>query len=197
MNSLKLNNSKKILLTTRNIASILSINVKSAQVTASRYVKKGYLIRLKNDLYVPSQKLEYLSEEEFFGIANILQTPSYISLTTALSYYNLSTQQVRNFIESISLKRSKTVSAADTEFTFSLIKKELYQGFEKRDNFFIAQPEKALLDAIYLTALGRYNCDFDAIDLEKFDKEKIESYLKLTNQASKNLWQRLCKIYNL
>lgn len=187
--------SDKLLLSTADIASLLSINKNSAEVSASRYVKKGYLERLKRDLFILPQKLKNAKEEELFEIANLLQTPSYISLTTALSYYNLTTQQQKNYIESVALKRTNFFLAGDFQFTYTLIKDELYKGFTKNEKFFIAEPEKALVDSIYLTAIGRYKCDFTAVDFEKFDYEKINSYLKFTNTASINLWQELCKTY--
>jgi hypothetical protein len=43
----------------------------------------------------------------------------------------------------------------------------LYQGFKKEKGFFIATPEKMLLDAIYLMSYGRYALDMSAIDPKK------------------------------
>jgi predicted transcriptional regulator of viral defense system len=197
MKSFNLNNSSKLLLSTDDIANLLSINKESAKVTASRYAKKGLLIRIKKDTYMLPAKFESLKEEGLFRLANIIQTPSYISFTTALSYYEITTQQLRNFIESAALKRTKSVSIKNVDFTFTLIKKELYTGFELKENFFIALPEKALTDTVYLTALGRYNCDFESIDFNKIDKKKVEVFLKKTNDKTKSYWKQLCKTYNL
>jgi len=193
----KLNNSSKLILTTNDIAKILNIKKESAKVSAARLNKKDSLIRLKKDLYITKTKFQYLTEEQFFQIANLLQIPSYISLTTALSYYNISTQQQRNFIESIALKRSKSTIINKIEFTYSLVKENLYNGFELRDNFFIALPEKALADSIYLTSLKRYNCDFYAIDFTKLDKDKVSEYLKDTNKRSISFWEKLCRTYKI
>ena len=46
--------------------------------------------------------------EQKFIIANIYQVPSYISLMTALDYYEITTQMQRDFIESVILKRTVT-----------------------------------------------------------------------------------------
>ncbi|MBZ0198357.1 MAG: hypothetical protein K8H86_00700, partial [Ignavibacteriaceae bacterium] len=155
------------------------------------------LIRLKRDLYILPHKFQKLSEEEFFLIANLLQTPSYITFTSALSYYNLTTQQTQNFVESAALKRTKEVKVKQMEFNFSLLKNKFYFGFERKENFFIATPAKALADSIYLTAMGKYSIDFDAVDFEKFDKSEIEDILRKSNRASNNLWQKLIKTYAL
>jgi predicted transcriptional regulator of viral defense system len=197
MKSLLLNNSSKALLSTRDIAKLLSISSESAKVTASRYVSKGLLIRVKKDCYIPLNKYEKLNEKDFFGIANVIQVPSYVSLTSALSYYNLTTQQLRNVVESVALKRTKKTEIRNVEFIYSIVKKDFYSGFELVDNIFIATPEKAIADAVYLSSLGRYNCDFDAINFNRIIKKKIDAYIKLTNLRTKLFWGILCKRYNL
>jgi len=195
MNLGKLQNIDKIVFSSEDLKRLFDITNKSAQVTASRYVKSESLIRLKRDLYILPQVFNRLGEEEIFSIANLLQTPSYISLTTALSYYNLTTQQTPNFTESVALKRTKEIKIENKIFNYSLLKKDFYFGFIKRNDFFIASPEKALADLIYLSAIGKYNADFDAINFEKFDKSTTESILNKSNKAAKNLWLKLMKIY--
>ena len=88
-----------------DIARILNISKESAIVTCSRYVREGFLIKLKRNLFVLREKWNYINAEELFEIANILQVPSYISLTTGLLFYNLTTQVQQDFIESVSLNR--------------------------------------------------------------------------------------------
>ena len=197
MNLEKLQNIDALYFGSNEIARALSISYKSAQVTASRYVKENRLIRLKRDFYLLPQKIKTISEDELFVLSNVLQTPSYVSLTSALSYYNLSTQQMRSHIESIGIQRTISFKITDIEFNFNKVKKVFYFGFIRINNHFIASPAKALADAIYLTAIGKYNADFDAIDLEKFNKAEINEILKTTNKAAQNLWQKLMKNYGL
>ncbi len=87
MNYLKLKRINKLYFSFRDISKVLDISTASAKVTATRYVKGGYRVRLKRDLYVLKERWYGLSTEDKFKIANIIQVPSYISLTTALSYY--------------------------------------------------------------------------------------------------------------
>jgi predicted transcriptional regulator of viral defense system len=133
----QLNDSNKAILSLKDISEILSITRESAKVSASRYYKNNLLIRLKRDYYVTKERFDHLSETEIYFLANNIQIPSYISLLTALSHYNISTQQQRNFIESISLKRSKSVTIQNYDFTFNKIKEELYCDFELIYNYFI------------------------------------------------------------
>jgi hypothetical protein len=197
MKAAELNKSDKLYLTVDDIARTLSITRESAKVTAARYFNKGYLIRLKKDFYTTPDKFNNLKEPGLFKLANIIQTPSYISLLTALGYYNISTQQQRNLIESIALKRTKSISIQNLHFTYSLIKKEMYEGFELRDDFFIALPEKALSDVIYLFSLGRYSCDLDAIDFKKLNKKKIQKFLEKTNKKTILYWEKICASYKI
>ncbi len=193
-----INKINKLFFNIDEIAGALSISRESAKVTASRYSKKGSLLRLKKDFYVVTDKFLNLKEEEFFKLANVIQTPSYISLISALSYYNITTQQQRNFIESISLKRTKNIIIADVHFSFTQIKNDLYKGFEYHqgyNDFFIAQPDKALADIVYLSSLGRYKCDFDSINFKKINRINVLRFLNKNNKKAKSFWDRLCSSY--
>lgn len=197
MNLEKLNKSKKKLLSIEDISNILSINKESAKVTANRYVNNGSLLRIKRNFYITPTNLEQLKESDLFQLANIIQVPSYISLNSALSYYNISTQQLRGVIESVALKRTKSLYVNKNQFKYILVKKSFYNGFIPENNFFIAVPEKALADAIYLSSMGRYNTDFDAIDFNKINESKVSKYIKNTNNRSKSFWDNLCKHYRI
>lgn len=196
----KLNTKSGLFLSIDDIAAALSISRESAKVTASRYVKKGKLYRLKKDFYIIPSKINTLKEEELFRIANFLQIPSYISLLSALSFYNISTQQQRNFVESVSLKRKSYIEVKNFTFTYTLIKRSMYEGFESfggRADFFIAKPDKALADIIYLSSMGRYNCDYEAVDFKKINKKNIAKYLLKSNDRAKLYWNRLCSSYKI
>jgi len=177
MKANELNKINKLYFSYQDVARVLNISEKAATVTCARYVRSGILIRLKRNLYIMEQKWNYLTSSEIYEISNILQVPSYISLVTALSYYEYTTQIQQNFYESIVLKRTMSLEILESVFNYSKIKKEFYFGFKKKEKFFIAEPEKALIDALYLQYLGRYKLDLSAISLEKFDFVKIEEFL--------------------
>jgi len=108
-------------------------------------------------------------------IANIIQVPSYISLMTALSYYEVTTQVQQNYFESISLYRSVSREIKETTFKYSKVKEEYYCGFKREKGLFIALTEKALIDATYLDYLGKYHSDISSINFEKIDQNKLNS----------------------
>lgn len=178
MKAEKLRKIRKDYFSYEDIAKVLNIDLNSARVSASRYVKQGVLIRIKRNLYVLKEKWPNLSLEEKFSLANIIHVPSYISLMTALSYYEITTQIQRNFIESIVINYAKELSIEDVIFSYTKINKHLYFDFLKINNFFIASPEKAFVDSMYLMSIGRYSFDLTSIDFNKLDKRKINILVK-------------------
>jgi len=174
MKYLELNRITKLYFGYEEIARSLDITPQSARVSANRYVKSGLLIRVKRNIYVLKERWNILEKEEKFVLANIAQVPSYISLMTALDYYGITTQIQRDFIESVAVKRTKEILVEKTFFNYTKIDKRSYSGFERRKGFFIAVPEKAFLDAVYLASLKRYSFDLSSVDLSKFDPEKIK-----------------------
>lgn len=157
------------------IAKALDIGLASARVSANRYVRQGYLIRIKRNLYVLRQRWAAFTREEKFVLANLAQVPSYISLMTALGYYEVTTQVQRNFTESMALKRTRSIEAAGDVFNYSKIDARLYFGFSRTSGFFVASAEKAFLDALYLSSLRRYNFDISSIDGNKLDKAALRA----------------------
>jgi len=174
MNYTKIKLLNKFYFSYRDISRAFGISPGSSRVAASRLVKSGDITRVKRDFYVLSQRWNSSSLEERFILANLLQVPSYISLMTALSYYEVTTQLQRDFIESVGYYRTKLVEVKECSFNYSKIKRKLYFGFAKIKGVFIASPEKAFLDAVYLKSLKKYNFDFTSIDFGKLDMKQVK-----------------------
>ena len=173
MKVLELNKIRKPYFGYEEIARVRGIGLASAKVTASRYVRQGLLLRLKKNLYILRETWNAASKEDKFRLANLGQSPSYISLMSALEYYEITTQVQRDFFESVAVKRTKEIQVNGSVFRYSKINEILYFGFKKEKEFFIATPEKALLDSFYLMSYGRYALDLSALDADKLDRENI------------------------
>ena len=173
MKHLRLNNISKFYFGYEDIAKTLGISAGSAKVTASRYVKQGILVRVKRNMYVLRSTWKAAGREEKFLLANLGQVPSYISLMSALDYYEITTQVQRNFFESSAIKRTKEIEIDGSIFKYVKINSAYYFGFKKEKDFFIATPEKALVDAFYLMSFGRYALDISALSAEKLDRKEI------------------------
>lgn len=113
-----------------------------------------------------------------FTIANYLYQPSYISLESALSFYGI----IAGFsyqIFSLTPKKSRIFTIDGKDYIYSQIKQSLFWGYEKKEDFLIAEPEKALLDYLYFSLKGLRTIDWDEIDLKEIAKKKIAFYAKL------------------
>ena len=190
MRYFKIRDINKLYFGYEDIARSLGISQSSAKLTAHRYVKQGMIIRVKRNIYILKERWDGFGREQKFIIANIFQVPSYISLMTALDYYEITTQMQRDFIESIVLKRTLTKDIEQTTFNYTKINNNLYGGFIKTQGFFIAEPEKAFLDAVYLMSFGRYNLDMPSIDFGKLDIKKIRRMVKSLPPKTRNFLKK-------
>lgn len=115
-----------------------------------------------------------------FTLANFLYQPSYVSLESALSFYGI----IAGFpyqITSITIKKTREVRVDSKDFQYSQISQKFFWGYEKKENFLIADREKALLDYIYFGKKGLRNLSFDEFDLTAIDKSKLAIYAKKFN----------------
>lgn len=107
------------------------------------------------------------------------------------SFYEHTTQIQQNFVESISIMRTIEIKIEPVSFNYTKIKSDLYFGFNKKDNFFIASPEKAFIDALYLNSLGKYKLNIYSLDLDKLERAKCEEILEKYPAKTKKFWERL------
>lgn len=189
----KLKNIEPLLFSYREVAKVLNIQLSSAKLLCHRYQKQKYFVRLKRDVYILAERWNYLSALELFQIANRLQVPSYISLTTALSYYGYSTQIQQGFFESVAIKRTWKRNIESTIFSYTRISDKYYFGFRRMNGIFIAEPEKALTDALYLTSIGRYGLDFSALEMSKIDLKIVDTLLNKYPEKTKSTWDNYAR----
>lgn len=131
--------------------TLLSID-KSISVQLSRWVKSGKLIEPKRGLYVVKEPYRRIEIYEPY-LAFVLKKPSYISFEKSLEYHNLIPEGVPVFT-SITTKRQSCFKSELGIFRYFHIKPSLFWGYfsvtVKKQTGFIAFPEKALLDLIYM-----------------------------------------------
>ncbi|MFA6334394.1 MAG: type IV toxin-antitoxin system AbiEi family antitoxin domain-containing protein [Bacteroidales bacterium] len=118
----------------------------------TRWVKKGYLVRLRKGYYAFP---EYKGKPDYsFYFANRIYKPSYISLHTALSFYGVIPEAVVQIASVTSLKTTSFTNDFG-EYSYNTVKENMMFGYDLKpmaDNRAIqfATPEKALLDLLYL-----------------------------------------------
>lgn len=107
-----------------------------------------------------------------FELANSIYQPSYISLSSALNFYGILVQ-VPYKITSVTPKLTRENNVNEKTFKYSHISKEYFWGYQKIEGFLIAEPEKALLDALFFMSLGRIVISYDELLLDRIDYEKF------------------------
>lgn len=131
----------------------------------TRWIKKGYLVRLRQGYFAFS---EYKNKPDYsLYFANRIYRPSYISLHTALAFYGIIPEAV---VQITSITSLKTASFHNDfgEYTYKNVKENLMFGYELKPvadgrTIQFATPEKALLDLLYLYPF--YNNERELEDL--------------------------------
>ena len=119
----------------------------------NRWLKKGLIIKLKKGIYLLNKNDRRINPDQIF-LANQLYAPSYVGLEFALNFYGLIPERVVE-VTSVSTKKTAHFSNEFGEYTYQHIKPDAFRGFRsvKDSNgfcSFIAEPEKAVVDFLYL-----------------------------------------------
>lgn len=124
------------------------------------WIKNGKLLRLKKGVYTLN-KDERRAPLSPLWLANYLYWPSYISLEYALSLYGLIPEAV-GAITSVTTKKTANFNNSLGRFTYRNISETFFFGFKRHktsegQSYWMAEPEKALLDFIHLAGLKMKN----------------------------------------
>ncbi len=150
------------------------------------WLKKGYLEKIKDGLYVLSRVKNEINPMIFAGK---IYEPSYLSLEFALNYYGI-IPDIPGTYTSVTSRTTKYFKNRFGYFTYQKVKPDFFSGYEVRSeksvSFNIATPEKALVDYLYLNK-NEITADFNfwkemRINEDfKFKKKKLDFYKNLLN----------------
>jgi len=141
-----------------------------------RWEKQGLLIKLRNGYYAFAD----IAATKGFAhyAAGKIYKPSYISLQTALAFHGI-IPEATNEITSVSSLKTSTFENSLGTFSYKKIKPSLmfgYNAVEKNGfTFFMASPEKAILDLLYLEPY--YNLKKEIKNL-RLDWKKLTVFAK-------------------
>lgn len=135
---------------------------------ASKFLARDrYLRRAERGLY-------YTRDADEYEAASRMLFPSYVSLVSALRFHNL-TEQIPRRIYVIGLRQHKTIQDLNGYVVeFIKVKKGLMYGYRKVDGTFVADPEKAVIDMLYLNRFIEYA--EEAVESGRMDRKKLERY---------------------
>jgi predicted transcriptional regulator of viral defense system len=171
-----------------------------------RWVKQGYLVRLRQGYYAFP---EYRESTEFaLHFANVIYKPSYISLHTALSFYGIIPEAVPQ-ITSVTTLKTIRFSNDFGEYSYKNIKPEMMFGYDLKEmeggrRIMFATPEKALADILYLYPFYDTEREIEELRLdesymeEELNPERLREFSdRIGSKALSNRIEMLRKVHNL
>ena len=167
-----LNSFDKSYFTVADLEKILGLERDSLYVTLNRLVKAGVLIKLRRGVYQPEFQVVGLEK-----VANELYYPSYLSFESALSIYGI-LSQIPYTLMFATIKRSKKLTLAGREVEYRQLKKDYFFGYILKNGIYIAEPEKAVLDQLYMLSKGKAATDISEWSLIGLKKRKFLQYSK-------------------
>ncbi len=138
---------------------------------------------LASDRYIKRAErgLYYTMDASEYEVASRIAFPSYISLVSALRFYNL-TEQIPHIIFVMAAVQHRPMhNLGGFEVKFKKLKRELFYGYGKADGAMIADPEKAVIDMIYLNEFVEYA--EEAVEERNLDIAKLRDYALRTGSG--------------
>lgn len=144
--------------------------------------KRGLIHSLKKGFYLLNENDRDKTPSRFY-VANILFSPSYVSLETALFFYGIIPEEVHDIV-SVTLKKTSHFQNILGTFHYHHVKSSSFIGWQKLEDesgnwFLMAEPEKALVDFLYFHFLDikkRGDVFEDSYRLQRefpFNKKKL------------------------
>lgn len=154
----------------------------------TRWQKAKKVVRLKRNLYILDDNNRKINPSRLF-IAFEMYKPSYVSMEYALSFYGIIPEKVTD-LTSITPKKTAVFENVYGKFIYQHIKINCFTGFEEQKDesglsYYMATPEKAVVDYIYLNQ-SNIKGDFKQILFEslRFQNTNILSQKKMNDYAN-------------
>ncbi len=169
---------------------LLAGEVSAGQVRLqlSRWVKAGRLLQLRRGVYALAPAWRRVEPHPFL-VANALKKGSYVSLQSAMAFHGIIPEHVP-VVTSVGPGRPETVRNPLGAFQFNHVAAGLLFGYARlevapRQFAFVASPEKALLDLVYLTT-GADSPDYiRELRLQNVDAMSVEALRELARRSGK------------
>ena len=159
----------------RELATKYKLPVASVQKALLRLKDRGLVSRVAEGVYA-NRLVRDIAAADFI---RVLRPNSYVSLESALGHWGLSTQTP---VALTCVTTGKPIEYRVPEFAirFRTISRNLYWGFVEKQTryatYLLAEPEKALLDWVYLSLQGGARPSLDEIEFKSLSKEKLVEY---------------------
>ena len=157
-----------------------AVNKTDVRRQLSRWTKAGRIWQLRRGLYTLAPPFQKVKPHPFV-VANRMVHGSYVSLQSALAYYGLIPEYVP-VVTSVTVSRPGHWDTLLGKYDFHHVKTNMFRGYRLTvltagQEAFVATPEKALLDLVYLQVGGdseEYLAGLRLQNLESLDLTKLK-----------------------
>lgn len=159
----------------------------AVQRQLSRWTRAGRIHQVRRGLYALASPHRKVVAHPFL-VANRLVRGSYVSLQSALAHYGLIPEYVP-VVTSVANARPGRWSTPLGQFEVRHLKPALLYGYRLTalaggQEAFVATPEKALLDLVYLEAEGDSPAYLAALRLQNLDTLDLDRLERLADRAA-------------
>jgi predicted transcriptional regulator of viral defense system len=128
--------------------------------------------------------LYYTEQANIYEIASNVVPFSYVSMLSALRFYDITTQMPL-IVSVVSPKKHRKMELESRKIMFIRFKRDLIFGHVRRGNAFVAEPEKAVLDSLYHNEYAYLDEALEhGIDDKLVDVDKLIRYANVFKKKS-------------
>jgi predicted transcriptional regulator of viral defense system len=140
-----------------------------------RQAERGLVERVSTKIYINHLNQQFSPRD----LVNVLRPESYISLESAMAENGI-TSQSPSLLTCVTPGYPQSFRPKSVGIVYRKISPDLYWGYEQKatryNNYLVAEPEKALLDWIYLTRQEGLPTPFDELQLQFLSAAKLRKY---------------------
>jgi len=169
------------ILTLQALSLASGLREEATRKALRRLEMKGYVRRLGKTLYINSLFPPTLEE-----VAMVLGRPCYISFESGLERHGL-IAQIPLVLTCASAVESGRRETHVGEIVFHRLRPSLFFGYTPTDGILYAEPEKALLDFVYISLKTRGGLPaLDELAWERLDYNKLEAWAQRYPRSVRN-----------
>ncbi len=167
----------KKLFSLADLVQLTGIDKASLSVQLTRLIRANIIRRAARQWY--ENPFNQPSRED---VAMVLRPPAYLSLEYALSKHGILSQAART-LTLATTRPPYTYTTSDATYEYHQIRRSLFWGYKQEHDVALAEPEKALLDLLYIRhvmtdelsqrALGSL---VDDMDLAVITRDRLRRY---------------------
>jgi predicted transcriptional regulator of viral defense system len=168
-----------------SVLRVGDVDPRDVATQLSRWMRSGRVEQLRRGLYVVAAPYARRRVEPF-AIANRLVTPSYVSEESALSWHGLIPDVVHT-VSSITTGKSGARRTGHGTFDYRHVQPRLFWGYAEREvssgaHALVAEPEKALLDLVYLRKGSDRSAFLEELRLQNTERLEPERLLAMAQR---------------